>query len=542
MSGIKDQERIDALRERLYERGKTLEHSHKHALTDHKEEVRTQWTAPPKPIESKPVITPEPISEPVVELEKNTMAPKKRKMGYRLKLVLLGIGFFMLAVVVSISIQLFGNNVISGENITLSVTGPFTIGAGDVLPLQVGITNSNAVDIESATLIVEYPKGTLSASEDQKELFNERLALDIVAAGETVNIPLRAIVFGEENDERNINVSIEYRVQGSNATFFKEADSLRFKINSSPIIVKVENVKKLSSGQETDITLTITSNSPTTLSELLVKAEYPIGFDFTSSTPEPSNAQNAWIIKDIEPEASKTIVIKGVVIGNDTAEHAINFTVGVPSERDQQSLASVFATAQTVFEVEQAFLGVALRVSGESTSEIVIAPSVNSSGQIEITNTLDDTIYDLTVEMFLGGNALSDLDVGPPNGFYDSLNNKIIWDVSNSPSLAELRPGRSTRLSFGVKPSTAITQTPQITLDVNVQARRISESQVSETLQGTAKSVLKIATIPTLRADAGFSSGIFTDSGSVHLKQKKKQPIPFHLWQKMEQMIWLRQS
>jgi len=528
MSGIKDQDRIEALRKRLYERGKPTVQHENHQLTGAKENTHTTWETPPKP----KAHIPEPeVVQPLVTESSNAspMAPKKQKRGYRLKLVLSGVLFFVLAVAISSAFLIFGNNSISAENITITVTGPFTVGGGETLPLQVGITNDNTVSIESATLIVEYPRGTLSATDERVELRTEHLALDQVASGETINVPLRALVFGEENDEKNIKVSIEYRVQGSNATFFKEAEPLRFKINSSPVSVRVTALRKVSSGQETDVELVITSNAPSVLPEVLVKAEYPLGFDFTSSEPNPFSAQNVWLIEDLEPEASQTIVIRGFVVGKETDEHAINFTVGVPSERDQQTLASVFATAQTEFEIEQPFLGIDLEIAGETSSTVVIEPGQQSGASIEIENTLDDTLYDIVVEVLLGGNALSDLDVGPPNGFYDSLNNKIIWDVSNAPELAELFPGKKLRLAFGIEPSTAVLRTPQITLDVNVRARRVSETEVSEMLLGTVKSLIKVASSPQIRTDVGFNNGVFSDSGPVPpiAEQKTQYSISF---------------
>lgn len=533
MSGIKDQDRIDALRKRLYERGRSADQMEKHTLTDEKHEVARTWQKKPKtaPVPPKLPTTPQapqataPTPAPpgsAAQSTPSTMAPRKRKKGYRVKLVLAAVAFFVLAMSVSSAILIFGNKTISGENITVAVTGPFTIGGGEVLPVQVGVTNDNTVPIESATLIVEYPLGTQSANDERNELFVERLTLDTVAAGQTVNVPLRAIVFGEENQEKQIRVSIEYRVSGSNATFFKEADPLRFKISSSPIIVRADALKKVSSGQETEITLTITSNAQNTLSEVLVKAEYPLGFDFTKSSPSPDSAQNVWVINNLDPEESETITITGVVVGKETDEYAINFSIGVPDERDPYTMASIFSTTQTDFEIEQPFLDIALEVGGVTNGEAIVEAGQNVGGGIEIRNTLDDTLYDIEVEVQLGGNAISDLDVGPPNGFYDSLSNKIIWDASNAPDLRELLPGRKTRLSFGIEPSTEVSETPQVTMHVNVKARRVSESQVAETLVGTASGVMKVATEPTVLADVGHNSGLFSDSGPIPPKAEQK--------------------
>ena len=246
MSGIKDQEKIEELRRRLYERGNPNVTRNDHNLTDVREDAPTSWEKPPQPVHhAAPSVQP-PHAHTTLATD---MSPRTPKRSYRLKILFAGFAFFVLAMGISSMFLAFGRNSISGENITISATGPFTIGGGEELQMQVGITNGNTVPIESATLIVEYPNGTQSSTEEGKELFTQRLSLETIKQGETINIPLRARVFGEENEEKIVRVSVEYRVQGSNATFFKEADPLRFKISSSPVIVRADTLKKISSGQ-----------------------------------------------------------------------------------------------------------------------------------------------------------------------------------------------------------------------------------------------------------------------------------------------------
>jgi hypothetical protein len=511
MSGIKDQEKIDELRKRLYERGNPNVMRQAHGLSDVKEEVPTSWEKPP-------VAAPMPapiLSQGRPQVIEPDMAPRKQKRNYRVKILIAGFAFFVLAMAISSLFLAFGRNSISGENITITASGPFTIGGGEELQMQVGITNANAVAIESATLIVEYPDGTQSSTEEGKELHTERLALETINKGETMNIPLRARVFGEENQEKIVNVSVEYRVQGSNATFFKEAEPLRFKISSSPIIVRADTLKKISSGQETDVTLTIISNSPTPLSQLLVKAEYPTGFDFSKSDPSPDYGQNMWLVENLEPEKEQKITITGIVIGKETDEYAINFTVGVPNEREQQTLASIFATTQTQFQIEQPFLDIELQVDNSEEEEVAAQAGARSSVNVEFTNTLEDSLYDLEVEVQLSGNAFSIYEVGPSSGYFDSSKNTITWNVANTPSLRQLDPGDSKDLSFTIEPRAGVSRTPQININVNAEARRVSENDVAETLVGTASSILKVIGSPSVLAQASHNNGTFVDSGPL---------------------------
>lgn len=531
MSGIKDSDRIEELRKRLYERGEAPRPHAQHTLSDDATDVPHVWrrTAPAAVAPSTPppraVPPPRPAMDvpraatPTIALEPNLPPPPppmptKPKKRYRLKMIFAGLIFFVLSVMVSIVLMTIGNQGISGENITLTATGPFTIGGGEILPIQIGLTNSNAVPIESATLIVEYPRGTLSANEERKELYSERLPLETVAAGETLNVPLRAVVFGEENQEQEVKVSVEYRVAGSNALFFKEADPLRYKISSSPIVITVDSLKKISSGQETDLTLLVKSNAQSVLQDILLVAEYPLGFSYSSADPAPTGSQNQWRIAKLEPGQTTTITIRGVIVGQPTDEYAINFAIGVPNERDQRTLASIFATAQTQFEIEAPFLDIDLEVAGVVNGTAVVKPIERSSVSVEITNTLSDTIYDLVAEVRLSGNAISDLEVGPPSGFYDSTARKITWDISSSPELEAVEPGQTVRLTFAIAPG-EVEATPEINIAVDVRGRRVSESQVAETLMGTAAGSMRVASAPTLDGFTTFNAGTFSDTGPV---------------------------
>lgn len=523
MSGIHDQDRIDELRKRLYERGKPPAPVEKHTLSDEPVAVATDWKKPPEPKRDIPTVAQPSMSganaapgaDNASATPGATLYPVKKRRGYRIKMVIIGFLFLLISVGLSSIFLMRGTNVISGDNISMAVTGPFTIGGGESIPVQVGITNNNGVPIQSATLIVDYPEGTKSPTETNVDLFSERLPLDTIAPGETLNVPLRALVFGEENDEKEIKVSIEYRVAGSNALFFKEADSLKFKIGSSPIRLSVENNIKISSGQETDIEITITSNSPTELNDIVIKADYPNAFDFVRSDPNPVLAQNIWQIDSLKPEETKTITLTGILFGRETEEYAINLTVGIPTERSQQTLASIFATEQIDFLIEQPFINIDLSVSGQSGDQIAVPPEREAGVVVVIENTLEETIYDAVINVQLSGNALSDVDVRVINGFYNSSNNTLSFDVGDVPGLGQITPGTKERVSFTIIPDTSINRTPQIDINVNVSARRVTEANVTEQLEGTAAASVKVLSTPTIAADAGYNNSVFTDSGPI---------------------------
>ncbi len=530
---LSESERIADLRERLYSRGKTPGLSERHTLTPH---ARTEASAalaarqettrgsihdeiaspsvgrvPPR-VAAQPQPLPQNSALPTIETL-DRMTQKKRSRSYRIKLVLTGVVFFIGALLVSSAFLYFGNNTISGENISIEITGPLAVGGGEELTMQAVIANENNVPIEAATLIVNYPQGTQSAAEPGKELYTDRLQLNNIGSGEVVNIPIKALVFGEENQERIITAAVEYRVTGSNATFYKEATPLRIKISTSPIIMSVETVKSISSGQETDVILTVQSNSPTELTDVLVKAVYPGGFDFDSANPEPVSGKDTWRITSLKPQEKKLIKIHAVVIGKEDEIRRIAFSAGVPNERDKFNLASILSTVSSDITIEQPFIGVDVTVNGETDTVVAIDPKDAAEINVDFVNTLDDVIYDGVIHVELEGNALDEVEVLVPGGFYDSSKNTITWDSVDTPALKEIAPGKKGSVNFSIQPREDISETPEFSMTVTVQGQRVFEDRVPQQLVGTVERTIKIASVARLAGSALYSEGPYVNTG-----------------------------
>lgn len=514
MSDKRSNEKLDSLRERLYERGVEPKPISRTKLEVDGESAPVSSVSQNfdiAPIKKASSFKEEPVSEEIArDFGEDTNQPQGR--SWRTILLLFGLGFFVISLIASSIYILMGRNSVSGENISLSVNGPFTIGGGETLSFQVSIANNNAVPVESATLVLEYPSGTRSAEGEDKELYSDRIALPVMAAGETRNQPVKIRVFGEENQESEIKVSIEYRVQNSNATFYKVADSYKFKIGSAPIVLNIDSEKTISSGQETTITLELVSNSPTPLTNLLVKAEYPSGFDYTTSDPKPHSGRNLWRISELPAEGKATIKLTGVVIGTESEKRVINFTVGVADTRDSSALSSVMAMGQAEFSLEQPFMDVDMTIDGKKDETVSVEPGRQANVALELENTLTNPIYDAVVEVKLSGNALSDTDIRPIGGHYDSSSNTVHWDSSSDDSLEEIGPGDTVRLSFTILPQTAGLATPSVNLSAKVSGRRVSESDAREEISGTLNRTIKVESSPALQGEV---TRVGNDSGPV---------------------------
>ncbi len=518
---------IKELRERLYARGNVPQKSIRHDLATprqiHQGMDIPEHVSEPFPKSALPHVA-EPITPtqalPTEVVEKNTMtAPvsikKSKRRTFRKVMLILGGVFFVGAIAVSSVMLFFGNNTISGENISITTTGPIAVGAGEELNFQVSVANENAVAIQSATLIIEYPEGTQSAVDLGKELPLDRQQLNTIDAGELVNVPVKALIFGEENEEKEVKVSIDYRIQGSNAIFHKEATPLKFKVSTSPVVMTFDTLKNVSSGQEFEIKLVVQSNSPTELSNILVKTTYPEGFDFSSAKPDTVSGEDTWKIKTLKPNEKQTIVIKGLLTGVESQASRFTAAAGVASEDDRNALASQLATARTEIAIEQPFLDVGMSVNDSQSETVAVSADTPAHVNLTYKNSLDTTLYDGSVLVELSGNALDEFEVKPSRGFYDSANNTIKWDSVDVSELKEVLPGRVVRFDFEVTPRDSVGKAPELTMKATVKGQRVFENQVPQELVGTAERTIRIQSVTVFDAYLEHGSGLFTNTGPV---------------------------
>ena len=517
-----DADQIDELRKRLYARGNTSDtQSVRHAIPPRTPVVSERAPqSSPKPPEPRPYSAPQVSNAPAYVPPAppsdtiDTMARNTARNTFRKKIALAGVIFFAFALFISSVLLFWGGNTVSGENISITTSGGNAVGGGEIYEFQVAIANQNAVPIQSATLIIDYPDGTHAADDPDKELGLERQSLESIQSGEMVNVPQRVRIYGEENEIKEIQLWIEYRVGGSNATFEKHAEPLKLTVTTSPVLLRFEEAKSISSGKEVEMKLVVESNSQTPLTDLVLKISYPEGFDFTDSDPDTLSGEDTWSIDELDPKEKKTITFRGLLTGGESDVRRFGAAIGVPKGDNQNSLASQLATANAEITIDQPSLGVDVVINGSPSETVAIDSETKANVEIEYENTLGSSIRDGKVIVTLSGNALSDYRVST-FGDYDEAKHTITWDADTDGELDEILPGRSVRMLFSLEPKNIIRRTPEVRMEVAIEGSRTSQDRKEQSVQGSATRTLKIEGTPELSSKTNFTEGPFSNTGPV---------------------------
>ena len=511
MENDEEKSKIDELKKRLNSRSFSSTENSDRKILPKKEvdETRRDWPKEDKEVQNAS----HPLESMVI----------KRKRNF-LKTFLLGsIVFFVIALTIMLFTLFGGRNIISSDNVDISVSGPTSISGGETLSLDIIVSNGNNTDLELADLIIEYPEGTRSANNLSIDLPRDRFSLGDVPAGRKVNQKIEAILFGEEGGREKIKITVEYRVAGSNAIFFKERE-YEIEISSSPVSFSIDSLTDVNSGKEVSFIVKLKSNSTNLLEDLLFIAEYPFGFIFESSEPRTSFEQNIWKMGDLSPGEEREIKITGILEGQDGEERVFRFFSGIESEKNEKELEVAFVSAVRSVFIKKPFLALDIVIDGNTSLNYNTSVGKLVSVNILWKNNLPTSIANVEIDALFSGDV-NESSVKVDRGFYNSVENTAVWSQERNPAFGSISPGQdgSVKLTFRSPDFTGGTMVnPEATIDVSVRGRRLSETGVSEEVVSSVKRSVRFNTNPTLLPRAVHFSGPISNTGPIPPKAEEE--------------------
>ena len=442
------------------------------------------------------------------------------------KFFIFSIVFFVLALGYA-SYMFFAKGItVSNDNIDISVlSNDFTAG-GEEYPLLLEIVNRNSSSLELVDLVIEYPKSSqVGLSQDNEHI---RISLGTISAGEVKDENIKLVLFGEQGSTRQIKISLEYRVEGSNAIFVKDKFYI-VSINSTPINLSINAPVEASSNQDITLGVKATLNSTKSVSKMLLKVDYPVGFQFIKSTPAPSLGNNVWNLGDLAPGAERNVSILGKMVDVfDGEEKIFRVWSGSQSLSDKSLIGIVFNSLEHAVMIKKSSIGAELLINGIYQREYVIDTKTPIQGQIQWTNNLETKINNLEIRAKIYGNAVNRKTISVSQGFYNSSQDLIIWDKNSQSKFEEVNPGDFGTVSFSLSSLPLFSATdgivflPTINIDVFVTGRQAQSGGIITELSNSESKVIKIISDVGLSTKALYYSGSFKNSGPIPPKVEQK--------------------
>ncbi len=413
------------------------------------------------------------------------------------KIFVFALLFFIGTLAITAFIFLGGSNFISSKNVDISVSGPASISAGDVLELGITISNKNNADLQVANLSIQYPQGSHEADNPEHAITYVREELGAIGSGDELNKIERVILFGEEGEVKQIKISVEYRISGSNATFYKDK-IYEITIGEPPLTMIIDQPDSVNSGDAFNTNVTVSSASTEVLRNVVVKADYPPGYSLISSQPQPLTGENFWSLGDMPPGSEKTLTLKGHLLGENQEKRTFHFTVGVgdPGLSGIILGADLVSLSDTV-SIARPSVSLSLALDGDESFEHNLKAGDFVSADIRVRNNLSDKIVGPKLVVHLSGTALDENSVSSSGGVYDRQNNTITWNLVNLFGQPEILPGADGEVNLRFRSlEDAGEPAGEINIEVSFSGRSVGE--ISREIGSELERLIKVS------AETGF--------------------------------------
>lgn len=468
------------------------------------------------------------LREQIVPRDWGTLAPAattrgKRHVRFATIFLAVSASFFLIALVVVGYLLYFGNNSVSANKITIDIQGPTTIAGGDTVPLSIAITNKNAIAINDATIEIDFPNSTRSATDVLSDYPRYIDNLGTIPSGGTVTRSIKAIIFGGAGQALSLPVVLSYNISTSNGTFQKKT-SYDLAISSTPLSVSVDTLNEITPGQPLSFTLTVRSNANVAISNVMLVPQFPFGFSIASSSVPFSNA--GFALGTFAPGATQRVTFVGTVAGQDNDQKMFHFAVGTAKSAKDQSLAITYMSQDASVTLTSPFITTSIAINGTSESNIVLTPGSIQNVSLSYTNTLATVITNASIVVSVTGSGINYDSIRAGSGFYNSSDHTIVFNRDTNPALAMLAPGASGMGSFSFLTLPAGVASPNIVFTTNASGTRIGQENVPEQVTTSVVKAIKVVTSPTIVAMAERNTSPFSETGRFRQLQIKPQHTP----------------
>src|SRR3989339_36723 len=437
------------------------------------------------------------------------------------KFFVFSLSFFVLTLIYASYVFFAGGNTVSNDNIDISILGNNFTAGGEELSLVVGITNKNNSSLDLADLIIKYPKNGSGNFDSSAEIESNRISLGTIPAGSVRNENIKLVLFGEQGSLIPIKISIEYRVEGSNAIFVKEKP-YEVTINSTPLNLSVEAPDTVSPNQDITFNVKATLNATKPVSKILLKFDYPVGFQFKSSIPAPSLGNNIWSLGDLAPGTERNISVTGKMVDvSDGEEKSFHISSGSQSSSDKSTIDVVFNSLSHSVVIKKPFIEAKLFVNGVYQREYATNTKTPIQGEIIWTNNLDTKVNDLVIQAKISGNAVDRRTINAQQGFYDSSLDIITWDKNSKTEFSEVNPGDSGSVSFSVSSFSLVSASggmisdPVININVSISGKQLLSGYATTNLNNYDSAIVRIISDVGFANKALYYSGPFANTGPI---------------------------
>ncbi len=331
---------------------------------------------------------------------------------------------------------------IDKRNLGLALAAPQEALIGVPFDLKVNFSNQTGTVLKNVFLTVDLPDGAVFAGNDEERRL-EKKNLGDIGEGSLISETYRVVFLrgGETNQKLKANIS--YLPANLGASFEANGET-EVAVKDSGVSVQLVGPDSVLSGQEFELDVVYKNVSDADFTGLELKLEYPPSFTFLSSSINPDQGKDTWILGDLRKGSEGTFTIRGSVIGPENA--ALDFKTDLKATLEGKQ----YGLEIKPFSLKISPSPISLTALLNEKSDYIASPGENLNYVISYVNNSDVPLRNVVIRAQLLG-EMFDFNFLNTNGAFNSSNNTLVWNAQNTPALNAVAANSAGFVKFGIK-------------------------------------------------------------------------------------------
>ncbi len=374
------------------------------------------------------------------------MSSEKRKLIVRVAFSLLG--FALLGIAFALAVK-WRQSAFDESRVAITIDGPRQAMSNQSENYVLICENNNRATLENVEIFLDYgenfvpdPNSFFVKESDRKV----KILIGKIKGRGKKEIAFSGKFYAPRKHMVYLNAVLRYHPLGTSAVFEKQGQ-VGVEIKSSPLTLNVSAPLDAANGNEVEYKVEYENPGEYIFDDLILEAQYPEGFSFSSAESYPDRGNNIWELGDLIAREKGEITIRGNLDG----------------QRNEGKAIKIFLYSNK--GGEKVFYGEEERFTKIIVSPLVILQKLNDDEKTNINQGqilnysliyrnegeigLRDVIITLKIKE-PKGNVLDYSRLNPEDGAYDSSTQTIIWRASHIKNLSYLAPGASGEIRFSV--------------------------------------------------------------------------------------------
>jgi len=333
-------------------------------------------------------------------------------------------------------------NPYSKEILKIEIIGPTEAVISEEVEYTVKLKNNGNVRLEETHLIFEFPEHTLfeEGFSRRQEIGYEKLG-DIYP-GDEKTFKFKGRFFGKEGEMKTVKALVSFRPKNLKARYDRESAFTTI-IKSIPLTFDFDIPSKIEVERDFRFSLNYYSSLNYPLSNLGIRIEYPLDFEFLESDPR-GLGKTEWEISLLNPAEGGRVEIKGKLSGETGQQKTFRAFLGIWLKDEFVLLKEISKSV----EIDRPGIFVSQRINNQS--EYVASSGDLLHYEIFFRNVGNEPFLDLSLITTLEGNGFDFTTIKSNLGQFNKGDNFIVWDERDVSNLRFLDQGEEGKVEFWV--------------------------------------------------------------------------------------------